>query len=228
MENEISSLDLKEIIQSIIRKWYIPFISTVLCLAAAFVISFYVIDPVYQSSTTLYIGKNIDKTTDITYNDLMLGSQLVKDYRELVKSRFISRTVIEQLGLKDMNIEQLSQKLDVKNKNDTRIIEISTKDTNPKLAMDITNAVAEVFKTKVVDIMQVESVQIIDKAEEPTSPISPNKKLNLAIAFVLGLFLGVFIVLAIEYFDNTAKTPEDIEKYLDLPVIGTIPVFPKS
>lgn len=228
MENEISSLDLKEIIQSIIRKWYIPFISTILCLVAAFVISFYVIDPVYQSSTTLYIGKNIDKTTDITYNDLMLGSQLVKDYRELVKSRFVSRTVIERLGLNDMSIEQLSQKLDVKNKNDTRIIEISTKDTNPKLAMDITNAVAEVFKTKVVDIMQVESVQIIDKAEEPTSPISPNKKLYLAIAFVLGLFLGVFIVLAIEYFDNTAKTPEDIEKYLGLPVIGTIPVFPKS
>jgi capsular polysaccharide biosynthesis protein len=94
--------------------------------------------------------------------------------------------------------------------------------------MDITNAVAEVFQSKVVDIMQVESVQIIDKAEKPNIPVSPNKKLNLAVALILGISLGIFIILAIEYFDNTVKTPEDIEKYLELPVIGTIPVFPKS
>lgn len=228
MENKTQSLDLKEIIQVILRKWYVPLISTVLCVLAAFVISSYMIEPIYQSSTTLYVGKSVDNTKDVTYNDLMLSSQLVKDYRELVKSRFISKTVIEQLGLSDMTVDQLSKKLDVQNKNDTRIIAISTKDANPKLAMDITNAVAEVFQSKVIDIMQVESVQIIDKAEKPINPVSPNKKLNLAIAFIIGLALGVFITLAIDFFDNTVKTPEDIEKYLDLPVIGTIPVFPKS
>ena len=228
MENKTSSLDLKEIIQIILRRWYIPVISTVVCMVAVYCISFYLIEPVYQSNTTLYIGKNIDKSEDVTYSEMMLGSELVKDYRELVKSRFISKTVIEQLGLSDMSIDQLSEKLDVQNKNDTRIIEISTKDTNPKLAMDITNTVAEVFKAKVVDIMQVENVQVIDKAEQPTKPISPSVMLNLAIAFIIGIALGVFINLSIELFDNTVKTPEDIEKYLKLLVIGTIPVFPKS
>lgn len=227
MGNKTSPLDLKEIIRIILRRWYVPVISTVLLMGVVYGISIYFIQPIYQSNTTLYIGKNIAKSDDMTYSEMMLGSELVKDYRELVKSRFISKTVIEKLGLKNMNIDQLSSKLDVQNKNDTRIIEISTEDTDPKLAMDITNTVAEVFKAKVVDIMQVESVQIIDKAEQAINPVYPNIMLNLSIAFIIGIALGVFINFFIEYFDNTVKTPEDVEKYLKLIVIGTIPVFPK-
>lgn len=228
MATDTSSWNLRDIINSVVYRWYIPAISIVLCLAAAYTISFYLMDPVYQSNTTLYIGKKIDKDVVISYNDMILNSQLVKDYRELVKSRFISKPVIEQLGFSDMSVEQLAKKLNVQNKNDTRIIEISTKDTDPKRAMDIANTVAEVFKSKVIEIMQVDSIQIIDKAEKPINPVSPDKTLNLIIAFIMGITIGLFIVLSIEFFDNTVKTLEDIEKYLNLPVIGTIPAFPKE
>lgn len=45
----------------------------------------------------------------------------------------------------------------------------------------------------------------------------------MAIAGVLGVMLGVFIAFIVEYLDNTIKTPEDVEKYLGLPVLGAIP-----
>jgi capsular polysaccharide biosynthesis protein len=68
---------------------------------------------------------------------------------------------------------------------------------------------------------------IIQNARSIISIVN-NKNVNIIIAFIIGLTLGTLIILAIEYFDNTVKTPEDVEKYLDLPVIGTIPIFPKS
>ena len=63
----------------------------------------------------------------------------------------------------------------------------------------------------------------MDRAIVPINPISPNKKLNLAIAFFLGLMISVGIVFLLEYLDSTIKTESDVEKYLDLPVLGVIP-----
>ncbi len=228
MEQEEISIDLRELLHIFLKRWWIVVLALILCMSVAFTLVYFVLDPVYQADTTLYIGKNVENKNDITYNDMMLGSQLVKDYRELVISRMISKTVIEELGLKDLTADQLSSKLTVTSKNDTRVIQISTEDTDPKLAMDITNKVAEIFQTKVVEIMKVENVQVIDKAEQPVNPVKPNKLMYLAAAGILGLALGAFVIFLIEHLDNTVKTPEDIAKYLDLPVIGTIPVFPKD
>ncbi len=228
MEQEEVYLDIRQLFKLFLKRWWIIGICVILCTAAAYSLVTYVMSPVYKASTTLYIGKNTDKIDDITYNDVMLGSQLVKDYRELVVSRMVSSTVIEQLGLKNTSASQLSGMLTVTSKNDTRVIQISTENTNPQLAMDITNRVAEIFKTRVVEIMKVENVQIIDKAELPQIPVKPDKVKNLTVAAMLGIVMGCLIIFLINYLDDTIKTPDDVTKYLDLPVIGTIPVFPKS
>lgn len=220
----MEEIDLKDIFGMLLRRWYIVLISVIVCSAAAALISIFVLNPVYQSNTTLYIGKNMDgEKTDLAYNDVMLGSQLVKDYREIVKSRLVARQVIEELKLSDVTVDDLIGKLSVDLKNDTRVIQISASDGSPEMASSIANKVAEVFMTKVVDIMKVENVKIIDTAEVPQNPVKPNKKMNVAVGFLLGLMLGFGIIFLIEYFDNTIKTADDIKKYVDLPVIGTIP-----
>jgi capsular polysaccharide biosynthesis protein len=64
---------------------------------------------------------------------------------------------------------------------------------------------------------------IVAPALEPTDPVKPNKKLNIAIAFVLGLMVAVALAFILEHLDNTLKEPEDVEKHLGLPVLGSIP-----
>ncbi|HHW31825.1 MAG TPA: lipopolysaccharide biosynthesis protein [Clostridiaceae bacterium] len=221
----MDTLDLKSIYQIILKRWFILVAITLLCTIISTVISFFFLTPIYQSETTLYIGKNLESSGELVYNDLLLGNQLVKDYRELVKSRRIANIVLEELGLEDLTATKLSSKLEVNLKNETRVFQISAQDEDPVLAAKIANKVAEVFQKEVVEIMKVENVQIIDEAEIPVSPIKPNKKINIAIAFVVGLMLGTGVVFLIEYLDNTIKTPEDIKKYLDIPIIGTIPLF---
>jgi capsular polysaccharide biosynthesis protein len=223
----MEEIDLRSLFRIMITRWWVIVICTVVCTSVSVIVSYFVLKPVYQSSTTLYIGKNIDVNSDINYNDVLLGTQLVKDYREIAKSRLISAQVIKDMGLKNLTPEGFSNKIEVNLKNDTRVIQITAEDRDPAIAQKIANNVAEVFKQKVVVIMQVENVQTIDVAEAPINPIKPNKRMNIAIAFVLGFMLGAGIIFLIEYLDTTVKTPEDVKRITQLPVIGIIPVFPE-
>ena len=67
------------------------------------------------------------------------------------------------------------------------------------------------------------SVMVVSEASLPESPIKPNKKLNVAIAFVLGFMVFTLLAFILEHLDNTLKTPEDINRELGLSVIGVIP-----
>jgi capsular polysaccharide biosynthesis protein len=90
-------------------------------------------------------------------------------------------------------------------------------------AMITVNTLAQVFIDEATRIYPTGNVQIMDYAPLPDIPVSPNKKLNVAIAFLLGIMVSLGIIFLIEYMDNTIKTEDDIEKYLGLPVIGIIP-----
>lgn len=72
------------------------------------------------------------------------------------------------------------------------------------------------------------SVLVVSEASIPGKPIKPNKKLNIAIAMVLGLMIFILLAFVLEYMDNTLKTPEDITKEMDLPVLGMIPKITKK
>ncbi len=221
----MEELTLKDIILIVKKRWWIVFTITVLAATTVAAVSIFAIKPVYQADTTLYIGRSSDTQDTIAYNDLLVNNQLVNDYRELVKSRMVSSTVIKELKLKGMTEGDLARKLNVNSKRDTRLIVISALDEDPELARAIADKVAEVFKRKVADIMKLENVQVIDKAFTPSAPVKPNVRFNVAVAALLGLVVSLGLVFLIEYMDNTIKTPEDVEKYLGLPVIATIPRF---
>lgn len=223
----MEEMDLKELLHLILRKWWVLAVCAIVISAAVGFWSYYNTIPVYQANTTLYIGKNVEQSEQVAASDLNLATQLIEDYREIAKSRLVASAVISELGLKYMTTDQMAGRINVNPINGTRVIQISVSDTNPKMAMDITNKAAEVFQKKVMGIMKIENVQIIDKAELPRFPIPSNDKRNVVIAFVFGLAVGTGIVFLINLFDNTVKTPDDVKKYADLPVIGTIPVFPK-
>ncbi len=67
------------------------------------------------------------------------------------------------------------------------------------------------------------NIQVVDQAEPPTRPYRPNKRLNLLLAAVVGLFLGVGLAFFFEYLDNTVKTADDVEELVHLPSFGMVP-----
>lgn len=219
-------MELRQCLAIIKKRIWISVLIPIILGSAAAYLSYFVMTPQYRSYTTLYvINKNMSGQLPLQYNEIMTGSALVKDYRELVKSKLVTTAVIEELNLKGITASRLAGMIDVSLKNDTRIIQISVSDTNPKRAKDIANKIAEVFKSKVVELMKADNVEIIDYAQEPKGPYSPNHFNNIGIALIIGIILGIGIEFLLEYLDDRIRTAEDVEKRLELTVLATIPVF---
>ncbi|MFH2006919.1 MAG: polysaccharide biosynthesis tyrosine autokinase [bacterium] len=71
--------------------------------------------------------------------------------------------------------------------------------------------------------LNANNVRILDRARAPLAPFSPRLHVNLAIAFAIGLVLGLGLVFLLYFMDNTVKTQEDIEHLVGLPFLGLIP-----
>lgn len=78
---------------------------------------------------------------------------------------------------------------------------------------------------RITEAVKAAGVSIIDRAVTPQNPVKPRKKLNVAIAGFLGLFVGLGLVFLMEFLDTSLKTADDVERYLGLPILGQIPVF---
>lgn len=219
-------MDIKHFFHIIFKRAWILLALPVLTVGVTAYVNIYMVKPAYDSDTTLYvINKTLGLQTGVAYNDLLVNQQLVKDYRELIKSRSVTKTVIEKLKLKDITSEELAKKVSVNRKNDTQVIQIIVRDNDPKLARDLANAITEVFMDKVMALMKVENVSIVDYAEVPVKPVNASLLLVVLIALLTSLPAAISIILLVEYMDNTIKVPEDVTKNLDLPVLGTIPML---
>ena len=80
-------------------------------------------------------------------------------------------------------------------------------------------------ETGVAGGLEDSNVRIIEDATAPTVPILPRKTRNLVLSLVAGLVLAFGVAFALEYLDTTVKTPDDVERYLGLSVIGVVPAF---
>ena len=74
-------------------------------------------------------------------------------------------------------------------------------------------------------VMSSSNLRVIDRADVPLMPVSPKIKLNIMAAAALSLMLGIGVVLFFDYMDSTIKTPDEVVRYLGIPVLGTVPFY---
>jgi len=197
--------------------------SFLIAVLASTIVNFYFLKPTYRASTTLLVGKRAEDNP-VMYQDIQLNRQLVATYEQIARSGQVGNEVIKDLNLQ-ITLEELQSKITIEQVGNTEIIAIRVKDSSPERAAFLANGVANVFMRKIVSIMKIDNVSIIDSAVAPTKPIAPRKMMNIAITGVLALMIGLFLAFVQEYLDNTIKTKKDIEDYLDLPLLGTIPFY---
>ena len=218
------TIDLKEYFQIIRKRAWLIAIITAVAMIISGIISFFVLKPVYESSTTLIVNAEQSKATNniITGDQLNVTQKLTLTYGEIIKSKSVLNKVLEKLDL-NMTYDEIANIVKVEPVKDTQIISITISNTNPKLAQKIANTIPLVFTKEAKRITNANSVEVIDKARMPEKPVKPNKIMNITIAGVLGVMIGLFITFILEYMDRKMKTPQDIEKYLNLPTLGVIP-----
>lgn len=215
-------IDLREICLLLFSKLWLIILTAVFTGAAAFGISMFLIQPTYDSTTKIYILNKQEENT-VTYSDVQLGTQLTKDYAQLITSRLVLEKVIEELQLKDMDYEGMLRKVSVETPTDTRILSITVSDADPVLAMQIANSIRESAAQHIKNVMDIEAVNVAETANLPTQKASPSVMKWVAGGSVAGAFLVVAILLLVYFLDDTIKTSDDVEKYLGLSTLALIP-----
>lgn len=218
------TIDLREYFHIIKKRAWMIALITILAMVTSGIISFFVLSPVYEANTTLIVNTEQSKETNnmITGDQLNVTQKLTLTYGQIIKSRTVLDSVIKKLDL-NTDYEVLEKKITVSPVKDTQIMSVIVQDTNPEEARDIANAIPKIFTKEVKRITKANSVEVIDKAITPEEPVKPSKVMNIAIAAVLGFMISMGIVFTLEYMDNKIKSPQDIEKYIDLPILGVVP-----
>lgn len=214
-------IDLMELVAELLRHWWIILIATAVLGVAGLLYSTLYLTPEYQSTTSIYILSKQSENA-MTYNDTMLATQLTKDYEQLITGRTVLENVIEKCAV-DETYQQLRGRVVVANETNTRIITITVTDTNPANAQLLANAIREEAAVHIKEVTDVEAVNVADEANLPTEPSGPSVLKWTAVGLAAGFALSAGLLTLRFMLDDTIKTSEDVEKYLELSILALIP-----
>ena len=215
-------IDLWEICLVLVHNLALIVSVGIMTALGTFLITQLFITPKYESTTKIYI-LNKQENNAVTYSDIQLGTQLTKDYAELIQSRFVLEEVVQGMGL-DLSYEEMKKKVSVTTPTDTRILAITVEDTDPVMAMLLANSIREAAAVHIMNVMDIQAVNVSETANMPMKKASPSVMKNTFIGGVLGIFLMIAVILVRFLMDDTIKTPEDVEKYLQLSTLAVIPL----
>lgn len=213
-------MELNDYIRIIKRRWWIILLTTILTAGAAFAFS-KMQEPTYKSSVRLLITSRPD------FGQTQAAQALIRDYAAWLRSSYRAEDVIDALQL-DMDPMALLGEITIAPATDSNLIQIDVESSDPNLANDI----ARVWGDQLIQFRNTENAGLREedriKAQFLDDPLagldSPNTKINTAAGAVFGFLLGLILVFILEWIESgVIRRTEDIERYLDLPVIGTIP-----
>ena len=221
-DNTDIEIDVLELFHVLLNKFWIILLAGIIAALAFVGGTILFITPQYQSTTKMYVLSKQDNNT-ITQQDMQTSLSLTKDYAELIKSRTVTEGVIAQLNL-DLTHEQLLGKVSVDSATDTRILSITVTDPDPYEACKIANAIRDVAANHIKNVMDIDAVNVVETANIPDQKSSPSISKNGVIGGLLGVLLSVAIILIAYISHDTIMTQEDVERYLGLSMLGTIPL----
>ena len=224
--NDEIEIDLGEVFHLVISKLGVIILSGILLGVLSIIGTMLFITPKYESTTKIMVLNKQDNNT-LTSADMQTSTQLTKDYAELIQSRTVLEGVIAQLNL-DMTYKEMLNKVSVETSSDSRIVSISVTDEDPYTASEIANAVRDMAAEHIQSVMDIEAVNVVDTANIPNEKASPSLAKNGVIGGLLGVIIAMAAVIIIYLTNDTIKVEEDVERYLGLSVLGSIPFSEKE
>lgn len=218
---EATEIDLIELAFELLMHWKMIALSMTLVGAISFVISTFLMTPMYESTSELYV---LTKSTSITsLADIQTGTSLTNDYMVVVKGRPVLEQVIKNLNLEE-NYRQLSRHMTLENPTNSRILQITVQDPDAKRAKLIADEIATVSSAFISEKMDQDPPTIIQNGYADGQPVTPNIPKNVILGALLGAVAAMGIIIVSYLLNDTIMSTEDIEKKLGLNVLGTLPL----
>jgi len=215
-------IDLMEVVRLLLHHlWLIVLAFVVGATVVALCIRVFV-TPKYTARSTIYVFSTAEDTTTATLN---ISNAMTKDFQILATTRSTINMAIEQLGLNTSYNELMRENdIQVVNPTGSHMLRIEVENRDPVMAANISNALANVLREQIADVMNTEKPSFVEMAVVPTAPSSP-RTLRAAILAGAALAIVAAAFVLIRYFMNdTITTEDDVNRYLGLTILAAIPL----
>ncbi len=218
-ENEETGIDLIEILNLLLRKWWLILLSLAVGVCAACGYTKICVTPLYQASSMIYVlGTQGGESININ-----LSRQLTSDFITLSKSRPVIEDAINRVNL-DMTYEEVAGMISVENPTDTSMLKTTVTSADPQLAKSLSNAMSDTLAERIQEVMGKDKPSTVEKAIEPKYPVTPNTTKNMIVGGLLGAVLMMGILVLLFLMDDRIKNQDDVERYLQLNVLASVPI----
>lgn len=223
MEETIS---IQKIFEALKKRIILIFVVTAGALILGALITFFIMTPKYEASTQILINQSQAENEELTSTDLQSSRELMSTYNVIMTSPAILDSVIENTDF-DGSVNDLRSSVTVEAEEESQVATVTIENSNPQTAVSLVNTLARTFEQEIPNIMDVDNVSVLSEAQlaDSESPVSPQPLLNLAIAILIGLSIGIGLAILFEFLDKSIKDEKDVEEHLTLPILGVVPMM---
>jgi len=226
-------MELQDYLRILRKNWWL--IATCAALGTAVALTYSLLaTPLYGTAAKVFVST----TSATSASELQQGSsftlQRIKTYADLVGTSAVLQPAIDELGI-EVSVADLRGQVSASTPLNTTVIDINVSQEDPVFAASLATTVAEqlsevVEKLETTDPSAGSPVQlsVVQEAEVPTQPTSPNSKLNIALGLLLGLVAGIGVALLRQTLDRRVRNERDLGLLTDAPVLGGIVFDPKA
>jgi capsular polysaccharide biosynthesis protein len=229
-EEGISLQDLFKVIWN--NKILIVFV-TAWVVVIGVLYTFIAVTPKYTAHASVMIQVSVGEEVQSEQQALYVADRLRGTYQQFIVSNSVLSSVVEDLPeLEGTSLSSIKNSISISSPDDALIIYISVQNESPLIAQEIVNQLIENSIALANDeendgenafIYLEDRLILLDEASLPSAPSSPNKMLNVVISIILGGIVALGVVFAKEFFNNKFKTSDELEKYLNVKVLASVP-----
>ncbi len=213
-------IDLVEVFHLLLHKWKLLFVALLVGSVLGGAYCSFLLETTYRAEASLYITSS---ESLLSFSELQLSSALTEDYAYIIKSRTVLERVIDELGL-DMGYKQLGDLVGVTNPDSSHVISITVTTSDPEMSRNIANSLLNVSVEQINQIVGNGMPSVIDESViRAVVTQKPSMAKNIVLGAMLGFVLVAGILIVRMLMDTTIKSEDDVERYLGVPLLSSIP-----
>ncbi len=222
-KNEYYTIDIKHIFIEIWKKIWVVIISAIIIGGAGFAWSSFAVTPQYSATIKLYVNNISDKVNGgvVSSTQISAAQELVKTYREVLHSRPTYEQIIDELG--GYTLSEIENSISSGAVNETEIMYITVTTGDPYEAAKIANCIAEVFPTRLSDVITSASVEVFEDAIPNESRVSPSVTRYTVLGFALGAVLAIAVIVITTLLDQSIHDESYVIQNYKFPILARIP-----
>lgn len=224
-------VDTRALLLALLKRAWLILIVGVICGVAALVYTVFAVTPKYSSRVMLYVNNTTEiGNVSISAADLSASQSLIDTYIVILKNRTTMQGVAQKLQeepkyetKQQYTWGQLLSMISTGEYEGTEVFYVTVTCDDPDDAAKIANALSEVLRERIADVIDGSSMRVVDSAIPNATKVSPNVTSSVLVAFLIGCAAVALVIVIYVIFDDTIRTEEHLTSTYDIPILARIP-----